>query len=89
MQSLYYGKRRKRGIELDWGLFWILEVPALAVPLFSAVLSLPRAAPLGGAKLVALLSIQLCFTIINFVWTWSRRLSINLNGKSGRHVNNR
>lgn len=67
-----YGKRRKQGRELDWGVFWVLEVLALALPLFVAVLSLQRAGVISHVKLAIVLSIQGCLTVLNCIWVLSR-----------------
>ena len=53
----------------DWQIFWLREVLFLSVPWLIAVFALPRGHYIDPARLEVLLSIQLCLTILNILWT--------------------
>ena len=58
---------------LDWELFWVLEVLAIAAPFLIAVLTLPRTGAIGHVRLVTVMSIQLGLTAFNCGWMLFRR----------------
>jgi hypothetical protein len=58
---------------LDWELFWVLEVVAIAVPFLVAVLTLPRTGAIGHVRLVTVVSVQLGLTAFNCGWMLFRR----------------
>jgi hypothetical protein len=53
----------------DWEIFWFREVLFLSLPWLIVVFTLRRGDYIHHVRLVLVLSIQLCLTILNILWT--------------------
>jgi hypothetical protein len=58
----------KKRREIDWELFWFLEVAFLSVPVLVTVISLPKGEIIHAPKLLILLAILSLLTLGNILW---------------------